>query len=99
MGANGRKAGVPRGLKSTHRDGNESNVCREQIYRHRLHSHTSLAGFPGCGGAGRSPLYIPSSNPKEIHQNHSPGELQSHSHGFSAAKVPVALDGHAWPHE
>lgn len=40
MGANGRKEGVLSGLNSTHRGGNESDMCQEQIYRHRLHSRT-----------------------------------------------------------
>lgn len=44
MGADGRRKGVPSGLNSMLRGGNESSVCKEQIHRLCLYSH-SLGTF------------------------------------------------------
>lgn len=56
MGADGRVKGVPSGLNSVHRGGNESNVCKEQIHRLCLYSPSLGANFPEQGGEYRSIL-------------------------------------------
>lgn len=85
MGAEGREKGIPSGLNSTHRDRNESNVCKEQI--HRLPSFSlSLGAFllgkeeTRAVSSYLAQVPVGRGGRGDVH-NRSPRKLQSHQVG------------------